>query len=82
MRNVLMRENNNFYQKQAINAKIEQLGLANLGLMELSSSQNANNTTKATALSKRDIILTNHLAQRSARKKQDSEATDFGSPHY
>jgi hypothetical protein len=62
MRNVLMRENNNYYQKQAINAKIEQLGLANLGLMELSSSQNANNTTKATAQSKRDIILTNHLA--------------------
>lgn len=38
MKEVLMRENNKYYQQKAITAKIEQLGLANLGLIDFGIS--------------------------------------------
>lgn len=51
MRDVLMKENNKYHKQQAVTAKIEKMGLGNLGLVDFGvsgDSQNANNTTKAT----------------------------------
>ena len=70
MKEVLMRENNKYYQQKAITAKIEQLGLGNV-LMDFQTSGEcqANNTTKETSNQGGNIILTNHLALRSPRNK-------------